>query len=100
MPASTGLPGCNFVDGQSSYVTLDGAPALLRVMNQTHKHWESLCAQDVHGLWVYLTLDLNVPGTNDTPLPGGSQVGGLMTVFARMILLGTNPASWTTRPEG
>ncbi len=100
MPASTGQPGCNFVDGQSSYVTLDGAAAVLRTIDQPYKHWQKLCAQNVDGLALYLTLDLNVPGTNDTPLPGGSQVGGLMTVFARLHLLGTNPATWSTRPTG
>jgi hypothetical protein len=98
---ATGSPplACNHIAGQSSYVTLDGARAALRTIDQTTKHWQSLCGSDIDGMQVLIELDLNIPGTSDQPLPGGRQVGRVLTVFAHMTLLGPKAAGWTTRPE-
>jgi hypothetical protein len=100
-PAAGSSPmACKYVGGQSSYVTLDGARAVLRTIDQTFKHWQSLCGPDVDGMQVQMELDLNIPGTSDKPLPGGRQVGSVLTVFGHMTLHGPNVAGWTTRPEG
>jgi hypothetical protein len=88
---------CKYVAGQSAAVTLDGAPALLRTLDEPDKHWQSLCANDIGGVQPYLTLDLNTPGSS-APLPGGDQVGSLLTVFGNVRLLGPDPANWTTVP--
>jgi hypothetical protein len=97
-PASGGPSSCQYVGSQSQYVTIDGAPAVLRTIGQPYKHWQSLCARDVDGLTLVITLDLSAPGTNDTPLPDASQVGEVLTVFSRLYLLGPDVAHWTTRP--
>jgi hypothetical protein len=91
---------CKYISGQSSYVTLDGVQAVLRTIDQTAKHWQSLCGPDIDGMQVLIELDLNIPGTSDKPLPGGSQVGSVLTVFRHMTLLGPDVAGWTTRPQG
>jgi len=98
-PASVpgAIDSCNYVAGQSWYVTLDGARVMLRTIDQPFKHWEELCAPDVRGLSVYITLDTNVPATNDTPLPGGRTVGGVLKAFRHLHLLGPDVGSWTTR---
>ena len=96
---SSPLP-CKHISGQSRYVTLDGAQAVLRTIDQTYKHWQSLCGPDIDGMQVLIELDLNIPGTSDKPLPGGSQVGSALTVFGHMTLLSPNVAGWTTRPQG
>ena len=99
-PAAGSSPlTCNYIDGQSRYVTLDGAQAVLRTIGQTGKHWQSLCGPDIDGMQVLIELDLNIPGTSDKPLPGGSQVGRVLTVFRHMSLLGPNVAGWTSRPQ-
>jgi hypothetical protein len=95
--ATTSDYACKYVAGQSAAVTLDGAPALLRTLDDPDKHWQSLCANDVGGVQPYLTLDLNTPGSN-APLPGGDQLGTLLTVFGNVHLLGPDPTSWTTVP--
>jgi hypothetical protein len=89
---------CNFVDGQSQYITIDGAQALLRTIDQSYKHWQELCIPDVQGLQVLLELDLNTPGTNDTPLPGGSEVSSILTIFSHLRLLGPDVRNWTRQP--
>jgi hypothetical protein len=93
------IPGatssCNYVDGQSWYVTLDGSRVMLRTIDQPYKHWEELCAPDVRGMSVYITLDTNIPGTNDRPLPGGRIVGGVEKIFRHLQLLGPDVANWT-----
>ena len=73
---------------------------MLRTIDQPYKHWEELCAPDVRGLSVYITLDTNVPGTNDRPLPGGRAVGGVVAIFHRMQLLPPNVADWTAQQPG
>jgi hypothetical protein len=89
---------CNFVDGQSEYITIDGAAAMLRTIDQTYKHWQELCIPDVHGLQVLMELDLNTPGTNDTPLPGGPVIRSVLTVFSHLHLLGPDVRAWTRQP--
>jgi hypothetical protein len=54
----------------------------------THPPEWGLCAPDADGLWVYLRA---VPGKAD-------RLATLTTTFARMRLLGPNPAHWTTHP--
>jgi hypothetical protein len=73
---------------------------MLRTIDQPYKHWEELCAPDVRGLSVYITLDTNVPGTNDRPLPGGQIVGGVEKIFRHLRLLGPGVANWTTQQPG
>jgi hypothetical protein len=90
---------CNFVAGQSRYATLDGTRTLVRNLNEPYKHWQSLCANDIDGVQLYLTLDLNTPGSN-TPLPGSNEFNGVLTVFRHLQLLGPNPGAWTTAPVG
>ncbi len=98
-PAVSSSPlRCDIVAGQSQHVTIDGAQALLRTIDEPGKHWQSLCAPDVDSLSLLIELDLNIPGTNDTPLPGGSRVGGLLTVFSHLRLLGPDVANWTKQP--
>jgi hypothetical protein len=89
---------CNFVDGQSQYVTVDGAQAMLRTIDQSYKHWQELCIPDVQGLQVLIELDLNAPGTNDTPLPGGPAIRSVLTVFSHLRLLGPDVRTWTRQP--
>jgi hypothetical protein len=101
-PASTlgAIDSCNYVAGQSRYTTLDGARVMLRTIDQPYKHWEELCAPDVRGLSVYITLDTNIPATDDKPLPGGRAVGGVVTIFHRLRLLGPDVGRWTTQQPG
>jgi hypothetical protein len=90
---------CKFVPGQSSSVTVDGEPALFRYLNEPDKQWQSLCANDIDGLSPYVELDLNVPGSS-APLPGGTEVSSVLTLFQSVRLLGPNPAAWLTDPLG
>jgi hypothetical protein len=89
---------CNFVDGQSQYIALDGAQAMLRTIDQSYKHWQELCIPDVKGMQVLIELDLNAPGTNDTPLPGGLEIRSVLTVFRHVRLLGPDVQDWTREP--
>jgi hypothetical protein len=91
---------CNFVDGQSQYITIDRAQAMLRTIDQSYKHWQELCIPDVEGLQVLMELDLNTPGTNDTPLPGGPEIGSVLTIFSHLRLLGPDVLNWTRQPLG
>jgi hypothetical protein len=43
---------------------------------------------------VSVSLDQNVPGTSDRPLPGARKVGGVVSVFQHMHLYGGDVASW------
>jgi len=95
-PAAPG--GCKFFAGQSRYVTIDGAQGLLRTIDQTGKHEQTLCASDVQGLSIFIDLDLRVPATNDTTLPESSGFGSALAVFGHLGLLGPDPAHWTTNP--
>jgi hypothetical protein len=90
---------CKVVTGQTSAVTVDGAPALFRYLNEPDKQWQSLCANDIDGVSPYVALDLNTPGST-TPLPGGAEVSSVLTLFQSVRLLGPNLAAWVTDPLG
>jgi hypothetical protein len=94
-----GIGSCKYIAGQSSHVTIDGVLATLRTIDLPGKHWQSLCAANIDGLALYATLDLANPNTtSDTPLPGGAQVGSLVTIFGHLRLLGPDVATWTSNP--
>ena len=88
---------CKVVAGQTSRVTVNGAPALLRNLNEPDKLWQSLCMNNVDGVSAQVDLDLNTPGS-DAPLQGTDEFGGVLTVFHGVRLLGPDPAAWTTEP--
>ena len=94
-PADSAGGSCEFFPGQSSHVRVDGQPALLLVMDQVGKHWQMLCVNKVDGLSVSITLDQNIPGTSDTPVPGGAALGDAQAVFSDLHLLGPDVANWT-----
>jgi hypothetical protein len=94
--------------GQPTYVTIDGVQATLSTLSavglpgshttgQPGSSWQTLCASDVDGLTFNASLHLGDPGSN-TPLPGGAQVGNLVTVFSHLRLLGPDVTDWTTTP--
>ena len=96
-PDGTGS-GCNFVDGQSSYVTEYGVSWVYRVIDGVDKQVQMLCSTEpVDGLDVGISLDMNTPGSS-APLPGSASLGGAFGVFTRMKFLGTSPSGWTTAP--
>jgi hypothetical protein len=97
--SATSEYACKVIAGQTSYVTVDGARAVLRNLNAADKQFESLCANDIDGVAPYVALDLNVPGS-DAGLPGGAAVSNVLTVFQSVRLLGPDPAAWTTNPLG
>jgi len=92
---------CPFYYGQSSYVTQGGVRWVYRVIDETDKHVQSLCATTaVDGLAdAGTSLDMNTPGSN-APLPGSAELGGALGVLARTRFLGTDPARWTAAPVG
>ncbi|HEY6786690.1 MAG TPA: hypothetical protein VI365_05215 [Trebonia sp.] len=102
--------GCDFVTGQSSYVTRYGVSWIYRVIGETDKRVQMLCSTGsadstatsaglVNGLQVWVNLDENSPGSN-APLPGVAQFGGAFGIYSRLKFLGTNPAGWTSAPLG
>lgn len=93
-PAGTGGYRCNYYPGQTSYVTVAGVPMSLRTIDEPGKHIQYLCAQNFHGLGVFINLDLNSPGTNDRPLPDAATVGGVLAVFRHLHLFGPDVANW------
>jgi hypothetical protein len=99
-PAGAGPAVCSFAGAPSRHLKLDGAQASLLTTDVPYNHQQSLCAPDVRGLGVFMSLDLSVPGTKDTPLPDAAQVGGLLAVLKHLHLLGPDVADWTTRPPG
>jgi hypothetical protein len=89
---------CKMFAGQSQYVTVDGVRAALRTINLPAKHNQDLCLADVDGLAVDVDLDLTVPGTAATPLPGSTGFGSAVAVFSHLRLLGPDVAGWTPQP--
>jgi hypothetical protein len=89
---------CNFVPGQSSYITLDGASAMLRVMSQVGKHWQELCVPDVAGMSVEISMDVWSEGAAGRPLPGWPS-NGVLAVFGHMHLLVPQMTGWTRDPQ-
>jgi hypothetical protein len=94
--------GCNYVNGQSSYVTRYGVNWEYRVLyDHVAKNVEMLCSmQPIGGLDVNIDLDMAPEEAGAAPLPGSSQLGGAFGVYTRLHLLGLNPANWTTDPLG
>jgi hypothetical protein len=70
--------------------TLDGAPATLQEPGGADAAYQDVCAADVHGLHVYVALDLNKLGGQPL-LPGGA-----LGLARELHLLGTKV--WTTKP--
>jgi hypothetical protein len=96
--------GCNFVAGQSSYVTKYGVSWIYRVIGQATKQVEMLCSTGssdglVDGLQVWVNLDEDSPGSK-VPLPGVAQFGGAFGIYSRLKFLGADPSGWTTAPLG
>jgi hypothetical protein len=96
-PAGQGSVPCKAYAGQTSNVTVDGVRMLLRTIDLPGKHVQALCAQNFRGVAISVSLDLNVPGTNDRPLPGAAKVGGVFAVVRRLHLFGPNLADWPTQ---
>jgi len=96
-PAGRGSVPCKSYAGQTSSVTVEGVRMLLRTIDQPGKHVQALCAQNFRGVAVSVSLDLNVPGTDDRPLPGGAKVGGVFAVVRHLHLFGPNLADWPTQ---
>jgi hypothetical protein len=92
--------GCNYVSGQSSYVTRYGVNWEYRVLDDhIAKNVEMLCSmQPVDGLDVNIYLDMAPEEAGAAPLPGSYQLGGAFGVYTKLRLLGRNPAHWTTDP--
>jgi hypothetical protein len=97
-PATRPQGRCNYVAGQTQYVSLDGIQVMLRTIDQSYKHWQELCSMNLAGMQVLIELDLNTPGTNDTPLPGGAEVSSVLTIFRHLRLLGPDVKNWTRQP--
>lgn len=94
--------GCNYVSEQSSQVTRYGVNWEYRVLDDhIAKNVEMLCSrQPINGLDLNIYLDMAPEEAGAAPLPGSSQLGGAFGVYARLHLLGLNPAHWTADPLG
>jgi hypothetical protein len=94
--------GCNYVSGQSSYVTRYGVNWEYRVLDDhIAKNVEMLCSmQPIDGLDVNIYLDMAPEEAGAAPLPGSYQLGGAFGVYTRLHLLGLDPANWTADPLG
>ena len=92
--------GCNYVSGQSSYVTRDGVHWEYRVLDDgIAKDEEMLCSmRPVDGLDVNIYLDMAPEEAGAAPLPGSYRLGGVFGVYRKLHLLGPDPANWTTDP--
>jgi hypothetical protein len=92
--------GCNYVSGQSSYVTRYGVNWEYRVLDDhIAKNVEMLCSmQPIDRLDVNIYLDMAPEEAGAAPLPGSYQLGGAFGVYTKLHLLGLNPANWTTDP--
>ena len=97
--------GCNFVTGQSSYVTRYGVSWIYRIIVAAGQQSQSLCSTGstgtpvglVDGLQVWVNLDESSPGSN-APLPGVIKLGGAFGIYSRLKFLGADPTDWTTQP--
>jgi hypothetical protein len=94
--------GCNYVDGQSQYVTKYGVNWEYRVLDDhLAKNVEMLCSmQPIDGLDLNIYMDMAPEVAGAAPLPGSYQLGGAFGVYTKLQLLGLNPANWTTDPLG
>jgi hypothetical protein len=91
----TNLPVYELPRGKA--ITIDGAKAVLVTKNVRDQHYQALCATDVHGLRLAISLYTDGDGTN-RPVPGVGRLGGALGVFHHLSLLGTNVRNWTTNP--
>jgi hypothetical protein len=100
LSANTQFYACNYVDGQSSYVTQDGVNWEYRVLDDhIAKNVEMLCSTTkVDGLQVNIYLDMAPEEAGAAPLPGSTALGGAFGVYQKLRLLGPAPANWTTNP--
>jgi hypothetical protein len=88
-PAGQPPTGCPVTPGQSQQTTLDKYPVTILQTPAGHEQAEqSLCAADADGLAVSIVISGNHPPISVSQL------------FARIRLLGPNPAHWTTGPIG
>jgi hypothetical protein len=94
--------GCNYVSGQSSYVTKFRVNWAYRVLDDHFaKNVQMLCSmKPTDGLDVNIYLDMAPEEAGAAPLPGSYQLGGAFGVYARLHLLGRSPANWTADPLG
>jgi hypothetical protein len=86
-PAHSGQPNpcAKVIPQQTQPVTVDGVPAVLRILNETGKQFETLCITDIRGMSVFL---------------GEDSLQSLTGFFGHIRLLGPDPAHWTSRPLG
>lgn len=75
--------------------TLDDAPATLQEPGQSPVY-QSLCAEKVDGLTVYVSLQLSESG--GAPVAGAGRLGGALGLARDLHLLGDRVSAWTTHP--
>ncbi len=90
---------CKIIPGQWSRTHVQGALAAAGTLDKPGIHVQQVCARDIAGLYLWLSLDRDVPGTS-RPVPGGAGLGGVANLAGRLRLLGTDPAAWTADPVG
>lgn len=90
---------CKVIPGQWSRTSVQGALAAMGTLNKPGIHVQQVCAGDIAGLYLWLSLDRDVPGTS-RPVPGGAGLGSALSLAGRLRLLGADPAAWTTDPLG
>ena len=93
--SASGSPGCMFIRSISRYVTVDGAKAILQAPNPSYH--EYLCVNNVNGFMTGISLQKKIPGTG-AAVPGVSGLGGAISIFKKIHVLGSDPAGWTTDP--
>jgi len=96
----SGLGGaCKIVPGQWSRTHIQRARAAVSTVDEPGIHVQQVCAEDVAGLYLWLSLDRDVPRTS-RPVPGAARLGGAVRLAGRLRLLGAGSAGWTTDPLG
>jgi hypothetical protein len=92
-PAS-GNSGCIFQKGDS-YVTLDGVKGIV----QGSSFAQLLCISNLHGQAFTLLLSLQYFSNGvRRPVPGAASLGGVVSLFKHLHLLGSQVSAWTTEP--
>ena len=90
---------CKIIPGQWSRTHVQGALAATGTLDRPGIHVQQVCARDIAGLYLWLSLDRDVPRTS-RPVPGAADLGGAANLAGRLRLLGTDPAAWTADPVG
>ena len=95
---AVGSGGCafEFVPGQSRYVTVAGTRATLRTISG--QGWQQLCAGDVNGFMILVSLDITAQGPGQAAVPGEAALGGALGIARAIHILGAAPSGWTTNP--